>query len=82
MTGCDCFEVDTRTLIDYRYQESHQDISTDVDGSMYSTYVPERFELQYEYVYKDGHVERHWEICTRFEYQEAVNELGEVKVEK
>ena len=75
LTGCDAFEVETKTLIDYRYNDAHQDISTDINGHMSSTYVPENFELQYEYVYKDGHVERRWERCTRFEYKEAMNEL-------
>lgn len=36
----------------------------------------EAFELCWEYTYADGHKERKWEECTRFEYQATKDELG------
>lgn len=80
LTGCDAFEVDTKVVIDYRYTEPHTEIySRETDkGQQYYVYdyVQEKYELLWEYTYMDGHKERHWEECTKFEYQNAKEELG------
>ena len=82
LTGCDAFEVDTSIVIDYRFTEAHTEIykrETDKGIPYYDyEYVPEKYELLWEETYKDGHKERHWRVCTRFEYQNAVEELGGV----
>lgn len=79
LARCDYFEVETKTLIDYRYSGEHMEISTNSDGKTSSYHYNEKFELLYEYTYADGHTERHWEECTRFEYQKAKDELGVVE---
>lgn len=79
LAGCDYYEVETKTLIDYRYSGEHMEISTNSDGKTSSYHYNEKFELLYEYTYADGHTERHWEECTRFEYQKAKDELGVVE---
>ena len=80
LTGCDYYEVDTKYVIDYRFTEAHTETDTlkNSDGIPYyvSDFVPEKYERLWEYVYKDGHKERHWEECTRFEYEDAKKELG------
>ena len=80
LTGCDAFEVETKTVIDYRYTEAHteQYDRTDDNGNHYYNYVfvQEKYELLWLETYKDGHQERHWRDCTRFEYQNAKDELG------
>lgn len=78
LTGCDYFEVEQKTLIDYRYSAEH--VITENDNGNTNTYHhDEKFELLYEYTYADGHTERRWEECTRFEYARAKEELGEVE---
>lgn len=80
ITGCDYFEVDTRYVIDYRFSEAHTETTTDTSGDypVYKYYyVPDKYERLWEYVYKDGHKERKWEECTRFEFEDAKKELGE-----
>lgn len=79
LTGCKYFDVETKTLIDYRYSAEHMEYSTNSDGQTLSYHYNEKFELLYEYTYADGHTERHWEECTRFEYQKAKDELGVVE---
>lgn len=82
LTGCDAFEVDTSIVIDYRITEAHTEtitMKTDQDVPYYVyEYIPDKFELLWEETYKDGHKERHWRECTRFEYNNAVLELGGV----
>lgn len=78
--GCSHFEVSKKTLIDYRHDAAHQEINTTGfgdDKEVNSYYYPEQWSLLYEITYEDGHVERQWEDCTRFEYKKAVEELGE-----
>ncbi len=93
LTGCAHYNVETRTLVDYRYIPEHTEVHSDkvrtkcpscgkqVDGKVVaeSHYYPEQFQLMWEYRYEDDHKERKWEDCTRFEYQKAKDELGEVK---
>mgnify|MGYP003293119321 CR=1 FL=1 len=79
LTGCAYFEVDTKNAIDYRYTEGHTNmISKTTDDYPVYEYVfyPEKYEILWEYTYKDGHKERKWEECTRFEYMDAQKELG------
>jgi len=80
LTGCDYYEVETKTVIDYRYTEAHteQYDRTDDNGNHYYNYVfvQEKYELLWLETYKDGHQERNWRECTRFEYQNAKDELG------
>lgn len=79
LTGCDYFEVEQKTLIDYRYTAEYTTYSTDSDGKTTSRHYNEEFALYYEYTYADGHTERRWETCTRFEYARAKEELGEIE---
>ena len=79
LTGCKYFEEETKTLIDYRYSAEHVEVTTNSDGKTSSYHYNEKFELLYEITYADGHTERHWEECTRFEYQKAKDELGVVE---
>lgn len=82
LVGCKAFEVEQKTLIDYRYTPSHSYSVTegfDEDKRVVAKYEKESFELLWLYTYADGHQERHWETCTRFEYQKAKEELGEVE---
>ena len=79
LAGCAHFDVETKTLIDYRYSAEHMEYSTNSDGKTSSYHYNEKFELLYEYTYADGHTARHWEECTRFEYQKAKDELGVVE---
>lgn len=79
LTGCDYFEVEQKTLIDYRYTAEYTECTTDSNGKTTSTHSNEQFALLYEYTYADGHTERHWEECTRFEYARAKEELGVVE---
>lgn len=78
LTGCKYIEVEQKTLIDYRYSAEH--VITEIDnGNTNSYHYDEKFELLYEYTYADGHTERRWETCTRFEYARAKEELGEIE---
>lgn len=77
LSGCDEFEVETKTLIDYRHDAAYTELSTDFDDKLVTEYHPESWYLYYEITYADGHSERKWENCTRFEYKKAVEELGE-----
>lgn len=79
LSGCAYFEVDTKNAIDYRYTASHTNIisKTTDDYPVYEyALYPEKYEILWEYTYKDGHKERKWEECTRFEYEDAKKELG------
>lgn len=78
LTGCDYFEVESRTLIDYRYSGEYTEFNTS-DGDTKSYHHDEEFSLLWEYTFADGHKERKWERCTRFEYKAAKEELGEVE---
>ena len=82
LTGCDAYEVDTAIVIDYRFTEAHTETytrKTDQGVPYYVyEYIPDKYELLWEDTYLDGHKERHWRDCTRFEYQNAVEELGGV----
>ena len=86
LTGCDAFELETKCVIDYRYTEAHTEMyarTTDKGVPYYDyQYIPEQYELLWEETYKDGHTERHWRECTRFEYNNAVKELGGVQDEQ
>lgn len=75
LVGCDSFKIDKKIMIDYRHIEAHQEIHGKGDDTTYS-YYPESYQIQYEIIYMDGHTRRQWEDCTRFEYQDAINELG------
>ena len=78
LTGCKAFTVQTRTLIDYRYTPGHSYQTID-DQKVVERYEPEKFELLWLYTYENGSQSRKWEECTRFEYQKAKEELGEVE---
>lgn len=79
LAGCAYSDEDSKTLIDYRYSAEYTAVQTDDDGKMETKHYNEKFELLYEYTYADGHTERRWEECTRFEYAAAKEELGEVE---
>ena len=79
LAGCAYFDEDSKTLIDYRYSAEYTAVQTDDDGKMETKHYNEKFELLYEYTYADGHTERRWEECTRFEYAAAKEELGEIE---
>lgn len=78
MTSCDYFTEEQKTLIDYRYNSEWTEYYT-MNDKQYTDHHPESFELLYLITYADGHKERQWETCTRFEYQKAKEELGEVE---
>lgn len=78
LTGCAYNEVESKTIIDYRFTEAHVETSTNTSGDTpvyYYTYVPETYERLWEITYSDGHKKRKWEECTRFEYEDAKEEL-------
>lgn len=81
LTGCgEYFRVESKTVIDYRFTEAHTETSVDRTGDypIYrSDFKPDKYELLWLYTYQDGHKERKWEECTRFEYNDAQKELGE-----
>ena len=79
LTGCDYLDVENKTVIDYRYTAQHTESQIDNDNKITTSNCPEKFELLWEYTYADGHKERKWEECTRFEYQNTKLELGEVE---
>lgn len=83
LTGCgEYWEVDSKIVIDYRYTEAHQEayiVSSGDDKVNTWDFVPEKYELLWEYTYMDGHKERKWEGCTRFEYNNAREELGDIE---
>lgn len=91
LTGCgESWKEESRIVIDYRFTEAHEEervghkkeynvfAETWVDVPYkYKTLIPDRYELLWEVTYQDGHTERQWEECTRFEYNNAKEELGE-----
>ena len=83
LTGCAAFELETKCVIDYRYTEAHTEMyaRTTEKGVPYYDYeyIQEKYELLWEETYKDGHTERHWRECTRFEYNNARKELGDIE---
>lgn len=83
LTGCDAFELETSCVIDYRFTEAHTETYARQNDKGYTYYenefIPEKYELLWEETYKDGHKERHWRVCTRFEYQNAREELGDIE---
>ena len=79
LSGCAYLDEETKTLIDYRYSAEHVEYSTDNNGKTTSEHYNEKFELLYEITYADGHTERRWEECTRFEYAAAKEELGVIE---
>lgn len=83
LTGCgEYWNEDSRVVIDYMHTEPHTEIITRKTdkGDPYYVYIYEKesFELLWLVTYQDGHTERHWEPCTRFEYQNARKELGDI----
>lgn len=79
LMGCDAWELETKTVIDYRYTAQYTEYKTDSDNKIVTSNQPEKFELLWLYTYKDGSTRRVWEECTRFEYQNAKEELGVVE---
>lgn len=90
LVGCDSLEVERKQVIDYRHNDSYTEVYTTIESKYNlsseewehipvtkTRYVPESYELLWEYTYKDNHTERHWKECTRFEYENAREELGE-----
>ena len=77
LVGCSYMELETKTVIDYRYSPAHNYEYTSGDNVILD-FEPECYELLWEYTYADGHTERKWEDCTRFEYQSAKNDLGDI----
>ena len=77
LVGCDSLTLETKTVIDYRYTPAHEYDYTSGDNVLRG-FEPECYELLWEYTYADGHTERKWEDCTRFEYQSAKNDLGDI----
>ena len=89
LSGCKAWEEDTRCVIDYRFTEFHEEERVaykkeynwvaekwyDVPYT-YIEYVPDKYELMWLITYQDGHTERKWEECTRFEYENALKELS------
>ncbi len=86
-----CAELESKYIVDYRYNEPRNDVVTEYTykyntwkeeyelvPDTHTEYVPECYELMWEYRYDDGHKERKWEKCTRFEYDNARKELGDV----
>jgi hypothetical protein len=92
LTGCDAWEEDRKIIVDYRYTSEHYEKETEYRKE-YSwlaedyiqvpyevdRYYPEKYELLWEITYQDGHTERRWKDCTRFEYDNARTELGDIK---
>ena len=89
LTGCGS-ELESKFIVDYRYNEPRTDVVTDYKYKFnwhedeyqlvpdtHTKYVPESYELMYEYRYSNGHVSRGWEECTRYEYETAKEELGD-----
>ena len=89
LTGCAYTEVDTKIIVDYRFTPFHEEEKVGYKREYdfwagewydvpykYMEYVPEKYELLWECTYMDGHKEKCWEECTRFEYQNAKEELG------
>lgn len=87
----DTWTVETKRIVDYRYVEQYTEIYTgferkyDFRKDDWVTFpvtktniVKAHYELLWEYTYADGHTERCWEECTRFEYENAKKELGDV----
>lgn len=92
LTGCDAWKEDRKIIVDYRYTSEHYEKETEYRKEyswMAEKYInvpyevdrlyPEKYELLWEITYQDGHIERHWEDCTRFEYDNARTELGDIK---
>ena len=77
LVGCDALTLETKTVIDYRYTPAHEYDYTSGDNVLRG-YEPECYELLWKYTYADGHSERNWETCTRFEYQNAKKDLGDI----
>ena len=78
LVGCDYLKVERQTLIDYRHTEEWTEYYI-FDQKQCSRHYPEKWELLYEIEYADGHKDRQWESCTRFEYSEAREELGDIE---
>ncbi len=89
LTGCgEYFKEDSRIVIDYRFTQAHEeerigykkeyhsisDTWVDVPYT-YKTFIPDRYELLWKVTYQDGHTEREWKECTRFECENAQKEL-------
>lgn len=79
LTGCAALTVRSKTIIDYRYTAQYTEYETDSNNKITTTNNPEKFELLWEITYEDGSTRRVWEECTRFEYQNAKEELGVVE---
>lgn len=79
LTGCAYFEIESAHVIDYRFTEAHTEITTRETMEGIPVYdhhfIPAKHELLWEYTYQDGHTEKQWRECTRFEYQNAQKEL-------
>lgn len=71
----DNYEKETEYRKEYSWMaEKYINVPYEVDRL-----YPEKYELLWEITYQDGHIERHWEDCTRFEYDNARTELGDIK---
>lgn len=82
LTGCgEYWREESRVVIDYKYTRPHTEAltrKTDQGVPYYVyVYVDEKYELLWLVTYQDGHTERQWKECTRFEYNNAREELGE-----
>lgn len=91
LTGCAAWKEDRKIIVDYRYSSEHFQEETEYRKEynwliedyikvpyQVERYYPEKYELLWEITYQDGHTERHWKDCTRFEYDNARTELGDI----
>lgn len=81
LVGCgEYFKEESRIVVDYRHNEPYVLTRQTLDDGNIITnqsYQGESFELLWEITFEDGHKEREWHTCTRFEYNNAVLELGD-----
>lgn len=84
-----CRHIDRESVIDYRFTPAHEETRTAMKKEWdywaedwqevpyeYEVFVPDTYELMWEYEYDDGTKGREWKECTRFEYEKAKKELG------
>ncbi len=84
-----CRHIDREQIIDYRFTPAHEETRTGMKKEWnvwaedwyevpyeYKVFVPDTYELMWEYEYDNGTKERKWKECTRFEYEEAKEELN------
>lgn len=78
LVACDYFKVERQRMIDYRHSDEWVEYYV-FDDKPRSQHHDEKWEILWEITYADGHTEQRWIECTRFEYDEARKELGEVE---